>query len=459
MLKRAYISGLVIMVLLSTGLRLHSAEKPAPGPALISAVQVAGVINPVQADFVSAELDKANNSNARAFLIELDTPGGLDTSMRAIIKKILASHIPVIVYVSPSGARAASAGALITLAADFAAMAPGTNIGAAHPVSLMPGGAGSNEQARTMMAKVVNDAVAYARSIAEQRGRNRDWAEQMVRDSISTAAQEALELKVIDLVAADMTSLLQELHGKSYLRSGRAHRLDTDKPVLSYAKMTWRQELFNTLSDPNVAYMLLMLGILGIFFEISQPGVVLPGAIGALALLLAFLGFQTLPVNYIGVLLILLAIILFILEVKVVSYGMLTVGGLISLTFGSLILVDSPEPYLQISRSVIAATVVVCGGFISLVLYFVVRVQKTRFVSGLEGMVGERGQAVTDLAPRGRVYVHGEYWDAHALEKVTAGSEIEVIQSEANLKLLVRAVEPPAAALTRMEGLRISISS
>jgi membrane-bound serine protease (ClpP class) len=448
MLKPVYLSSLVILVLLSTG-SLLKAQENSP-PAVISTVRVAGVINPVQADFLSAELEAANNSSAQAFLIELDTPGGLDSSMRVIIKKILASEIPVIVYVSPSGARAASAGALITLAADFAAMAPGTNIGAAHPVSIGPGGAGDSEQGRAMMEKVVNDAVAYARSLAEQRGRNRDWAEQIVRDSISTSAQQALELKVIDLIAADEQELLEKLDGRTYLRNGKAHKLIARGSVLSYAEMNWRQEIFNTLSDPNVAYMLLMLGILGIFFEISQPGVILPGAIGTLALLLAFFGFQTLPVNYIGALLILLAIILFILEVKVVSYGMLTVGGLIAMTFGSLILVDSPAPYLQISRAVIAATVMVCGGFISLVLYFVVRVQKTRFVSGLEGMIGERGKAVTALDPRGRVYVHGEYWDARAEETVAAGREIEIVRSESNLQLLVRAVEPtPADALAK----------
>jgi membrane-bound serine protease (ClpP class) len=449
MLKSVYLCSLVILVLLSTGLLLKAEEITTP--ANIRVVRVAGIINPVLADFISVELDTANNGNARAFLIELDTPGGLDSSMRVIIQKILASKIPVIVYVYPSGARAASAGALITLAADFAAMAPGTNIGAAHPVSIGIGGTGDNEQGNTMMEKVVNDAVAYARSLAEQRGRNRDWAEQIVRDSISTAAQEALELKAIDLIATDEQDLLKKLDDRTYLRNGKPRKLVTRGAVLSYAEMTWRQEIFNTLSDPNVAYMLLMLGILGIFFEISQPGVILPGAIGSLALLLAFLGFQTLPVNYIGVLLILLAIILFILEIKVVSYGMLTVGGLIALTFGSLILVDSPEPYLQISRSVIAATVLICASVISLVLFFVVRVQKTRFVSGLEGMIGERGQAVTALDPRGRVYVHGEYWDAHAEETIASGSEIEIVRSEANLKLLVRAVKDNSTVSTAKE--------
>ena len=368
MLKRAYISVLIIMLLFSSTLLL-SAEGTTV-PAQIRVVRVAGVINPVLADFISVELAAANTGNARAFMIELDTPGGLDTSMRTIIQQILGSRIPVIVYVYPSGARAASAGALITLAADFAAMAPGTNIGAAHPVSIGIGGADGNSQGGTMMEKVVNDAVAYARSLADQRGRNRDWAEQVVRESASTPAQEALELKVIDLIAADESVLLKELDGRTYLRSGQAHKFETQGLTLSYAEMNWRQEIFNTISNPNVAYMLLMLGILGIFFEISQPGVILPGAIGALALLLAFLGFHTLPVNYVGGLLILLAIILFVLEVKVVSYGMLTVGGLIAMTFGSLILVDSPAPYLQISRAVIATTVAVCGGFISLGVTF-----------------------------------------------------------------------------------------
>ncbi len=439
MSRHLYLTFLISLVLFSSGLMLGAEE--APVPAEIRVVRVAGVINPVLADFISAELTVANAGSTRAFLIELDTPGGLDTSMRAIIQQILGSRIPVIVYVYPSGARAASAGALITIAADFAAMAPGTNIGAAHPVAIGLTGSGDSEQGETMMEKVVNDAVAYARSIADQRGRNRDWAEQIVRESISTPAEEALKLKVIDLIATDESTLLKGLDGRTYLRNGVAHKLETEGVVLSYAEMTWRQEILNTISNPNVAYMLLMLGLLGIFFEISQPGVILPGAIGALALLLAFLGFQTLPVNYVGALLILLAIILFILEVKVVSYGMLTVGGLVAMTFGSIILVDSPAPYLQISRAVIAATVAVCGGFISLVLIFVVRVQKTRFFSGLEGMIGEHGQAVTALDPHGRVYVHGEYWNAHAEQPIAEGREIEIVRAETNLKLLVRAVE------------------
>jgi membrane-bound serine protease (ClpP class) len=337
-----------------------------PAPPTIRVVRVADVINPVIADFITTQLKEANAADELAFLLELDTPGGLDTAMRTIIQSILASRAPVIVYVYPSGARAASAGALITLAADFAVMAPGTNLGAAHPVAISPGG---GEKDETMMAKVLNDAVAYARSIAHQRGRNVEWAERIVRESISTPASEALELKVIDLIAADEAALLAGLDGRRYLRAGEALTLHTKGAVLQPVEMSWRQRILTVISNPNVAYLLLMLGILGIFFEISQPGAIVPGAIGAIALLLAFYAFQTLPVNYAGVLLILLAIIFFVLEIKVASYGMLTVGGIIALALGSLLLIDSAEPYMQISRAVIFATVSVCAGFFSLVLW------------------------------------------------------------------------------------------
>jgi len=413
---------------------------------VIRVVRVADVISPVQAEFVAAELATANALPVRAFLLELDTPGGLDTAMRSMIQAILASEIPVIVYVSPAGARAASAGALITLAADFAAMAPGTNLGAAHPVSIGTG-AGPTSQDEVMMDKVVNDAVAYARSLAEKRGRNVEWAERIVRESISTQASEALELKVIDLIAENRQQLLTELDGRHYLREGRLLVLQTHGVALVEVAMNWRQQILAALSNPNVAYLLLMLGMLGIFFEISQPGVVLPGAVGAIALLLALFAFQTLPVNYVGVLLMLLAFVLFILEINVVSYGMLTVGGMVAMTLGSLMLIDSPVPYLQISRRVIAATVLVSSGLFALVLYFVVRTQKTRFVSGIEGMIGERGRAVTDIRPEGRVFVHGEYWDAWSAEPIGRDAAIEVVRVDRHLRLEVVAAEGPKTDL------------
>ncbi|MBN2428898.1 MAG: nodulation protein NfeD [Deltaproteobacteria bacterium] len=402
------------------------------GEKSIPVLSVAGVINPVVADFITQELNAANQAQNKAFLIELDTPGGLDQSMRQIIQGILGSRIPVVVYVYPSGARAASAGALITLAADFAVMAPGTNIGAATPVQI---GGGAGDKDSTMMQKVVKDAVAYARSIAQQRGRNVEWAESIVRESISTPAAEALELKAIDFIADDESALLKQLDGKRYLRDGKGLILQTEGLSLLVREMSWRQKILYTISHPNIAYMLLMLGILGIFFEISQPGVVFPGVIGALALLLSFLGFQTLPVNYVGVLLILLAIVLFILEVKIVSYGMLSVGGLVAMTMGSLILVEGSEPYLQISRGVIFSTVTVTAGFLLLVLYLVVRTQQRQFFSGNEGMVDEEGVAVSEIHPSGKVFVHGEYWNATSDVPVAKGEKIRVVRVKKNMEL------------------------
>lgn len=401
-------------------------------------VRINGSINPVVADYLVDELRRANEASAPAVLIEIDTPGGLDTAMRRIIQSVLSSNVPVIVYVAPAGARAASAGALITLAADFAAMAPGTNIGAATPVSIGVG-AGMDE---TMKHKVVNDAVAYARSIAEQRGRNPDWAERIVRDGASTAASEALSLKVIDLVADSRPELLKQLDGRRYLRKGKELRLQVagSEPVLR--EMGWARRILNAISDPTIAYLLLMLGIIGIFFEISQPGVILPGVIGTLAILLALFAFQALPVNYVGVLLILLGLILFVLEIKVTSYGMLSIGGVIALTFGSLMLIDSADPVMRISLAVIVATVISCTGFILFCLWFVARSQQRQIVSGQEGMVGERGQAVSQVHESGRVFVHGEYWDACAEDAVAEGAEIEVIEVGAQMRLKVRAVTP-----------------
>lgn len=399
-------------------------------------IRITGSINPVLADFVVEEMQRANEALAPAFLIEIDTPGGLDTAMRRIIQAMLASNVPVIAYVAPAGARAASAGALITLAADFAAMAPGTNIGAATPVSIGVG-AGMDE---TMKHKVVNDAVAYARSIAEQRGRNPEWAERIVRDGASTAASEALNLKVVDLLADNRAELLKQLDGRRYLRNGKEARLHLagSEPVIH--EMGWARRILNAVSDPTIAYLLLMLGIIGIFFEISQPGVILPGVIGTLAILLALFAFQALPVNYVGVLLILLGLVLFILEIKVTSYGMLSIGGVIALTFGSLMLIDSADPIMRISLSVIVATVASCTGFILFCLWFVTRSQRRQIVSGREGMVGERGRAITRVHDAGQVFVHGEYWDAYAEEPLAQGAEIEVVGVGERMRLQVRAV-------------------
>lgn len=402
----------------------------------IRQLNIASSINPVTASFIAEQITDANVSGDLAVLIKLDTPGGLDTAMRKIIQSILNSEIPVIVYVAPQGARAASAGALITLAADFAAMAPGTNIGAAHPVAIGP----ANQPDSTMMKKIENDAAAYARSLAQKRGRNADWAEQTVRESVSISAEEAVALSVIDLVASNTGELLKQLDGFKYIRNNQTKVFSSEGMVLEPIEMNWRQKILNALSNPNIAYLLMMLGIIGIFFEISQPGVVLPGAIGAIAILLALFAFSSLPVNYVGVLLILLAVVLFILEVKVVSYGMLSIGGIVSMAFGSLMLIDSSEPYLQISNAVIAATVMVSAGFILLATTMVIKTQRRPVSSGQEGMIGEVGEALESIDLSGKVFVHGEYWQACSDTPIPAGTAIRVTELLEGLKLKVEAV-------------------
>jgi membrane-bound serine protease (ClpP class) len=406
--------------------------------AKIRLLTVASTINPVTASFISEQIELANQENDRAILLQLDTPGGLDTAMRDIIQAELNSQTPVIVYVAPRGARAASAGALITLAADFAAMAPGTNIGAATPVAL--GAGGGNQADNPMMEKALNDAAAYARSLAQQRGRNQDWAEEAVREAASISAEEAVDLAVVDLVANDIEDLLAKIEGYKYLRNDNTLVFSGTGATVSQVEMNWRQRILNAIGNPNIAYLLMMLGILGIFFEISQPGVILPGVIGAIAILLAFFALSTLPVNYVGVLLILLSFVLFVLEVKITSYGMLSIGGIIAMTLGSLMLIDSSEPYLQISGAVIAATVTVSAGFFLFAVSMVVRTQRRPAVSGQEGMIGETGTVVKAIDGRGSVFVHGEYWQALSSEPIAAGTEIEIVRVLNGLELEVKAM-------------------
>ena len=308
-------------------------------PPPVHVLSVADVINPVSAEYITESLHAAIQQGAQALIIQLDTPGGLDKSMRLIIKEMLNSPIPVIVFVAPSGSRAASAGTFITLAAHVAAMAPGTNIGAAHPVAV-----GSGEMGKEMAEKVTNDAAAYIKSIAEQRGRNVEWAEKAVRESVSASETEALQHKLIDLIALDLNDLLKQLNGRKVVTLAGEHILRTDGAARQHVEMSLPQRLLSMLADPNVAYMLLMLGAAGLFFEISMPGVVLPGVIGGISLLLGLYALQLLPVNYAGLALIVLAIILFIAEIKVTSYGALTIGGIIAMILGSLMLFDAPPP-------------------------------------------------------------------------------------------------------------------
>ncbi|MBU0520480.1 nodulation protein NfeD [bacterium] len=419
----SYLKNLLLIVLLA-GLSVSAKA------VTVKTIEVDGVIHPASANFIQRAIEEANAANAEALLIELDTPGGLMDSMRDIIKAMLASDVPVIVYVSPSGSRAGSAGVFITMAAHIAAMAPGTNIGAAHPVSMGMGG-GEQDSTGVMEEKVLNDAVAYIRSIAEKRGRNADWAESSVRESASITEREALELNVIDLIASSTDSLLIMLDGREVSLPRGSRPLNLTNVELDHIHMTWRDRMLDIISNPNVAYILMLLGMYGLFFELYNPGSIAPGVIGGICLILAFFAFQTLPVNIAGLLLILLAIILFILEIKIASYGILSIGGTISLLIGSIMLIDSPIPGLEISWSVIIPGVLATLLFFGVAITLAVRAQQRKPTTGREGMLGERGEAVDDLDPLGDVKIHGEFWRAKAAgEPVPAGSAIIVINVE-----------------------------
>ncbi|MDP3017437.1 MAG: nodulation protein NfeD, partial [Deltaproteobacteria bacterium] len=372
---------------------------------------------------------------AQCLIIQLDTPGGLMESMRLIIKKIMTSAIPVIVYVSPSGGRAASAGVFITMAAHIAVMAPGTHIGAAHPVSL-----GEGKESKTMSEKIVNDTVSYIKTIAKTRGRNVDWGEKAVRKSASITEEEALKLNVIDFISPDIQDLLSKIDGKVVKFDGVTRTLLTKGVKPRSLEMSWRYRFLDIISNPSIAYILLMLGIYGIFFELSNPGSILPGVVGGIFLILAFYALQMLPINFAGLALILFAIILFIAEIKVVSHGLLAVAGVISLFLGSLMLIDSPTEYMRISLSVIIPAVLVSAAFFIFAVTKAISARLTKPTTGKEGIIGETGTVVVSLAPEGKVSIHGEYWNARADQPIEKGEKVQVI-GVTNLILKVKKIE------------------
>jgi membrane-bound serine protease (ClpP class) len=393
---------------------------------------IAAPISPVAAEYLSSVLERAADEEAALLVVELDTPGGLDSAMRQMVQAILKSRVPVAVYVSPQGARAASAGVLITLASDVAAMAPGTNIGAAHPVSI---GGGSMDN--TMSRKVENDAAAYARSLAARAGRNADWAESAVRESASLSEQDALEKKVVDLVAPNLAELLARIDGKVIRKGDAVVTLRTKDAPLSRVPMGLRQRVLSALANPNVAYILMMIGVYGIFFELSNPGTVFPGVVGGISLLLGFYALQTLSANYAGFLLILLAVVLFILEIKITSYGALTMGGIVALVLGSMMLFrSSGDPFLRVSWTVIAVMAALSAVFFTAVVSLAVRAQMRKPVTGSEGMTGERGEAVTDIDGKGKVHVLGELWDARSDLPVRKGERV-IVRGREGMTLIV----------------------
>lgn len=395
-------------------------------------IEVEGIINPATARFITESIDKAINNNAQCLIIQLDTPGGLMDSMRSIVKKILTANIPIIVYVSPSGARAASAGVFITLAAHIAVMAPSTHIGAAHPVTL-----GEGKESKTMSEKIVNDTVSYIKTIAKTRGRNVDWAEKAVRKSVSITEEEALRQNVIDFISPDLNDLLTKIDGKVIKFDGVSRTLSTKGVKPRSLEMSWRYRLLDIISNPTIAYILLMLGIYGIFFELSNPGAILPGVVGGIFLILAFYALQMLPINFAGLALIIFAIILFIAEIKVVSHGLLAIGGIISLFLGSLMLIESPAEYMRISLSVIIPAVIVSAAFFIFAITMAVRARMKKPTTGMEGLVGETGVASTEINPEGKIIIRGEFWNAFSNEPIEKGEKVEVIAVK-NLKLQVK---------------------
>lgn len=395
---------------------------------------VEGIINPVIVEYMKASLARAEAEKAMAVVFQLDTPGGLVESTREIVKALLNAEVPVVVYVAPSGARAASAGTFITMAGHVAAMAPGTNIGAAHPVS----GEGKDIEG-DMRQKVENDLAAFARSIADKRGRNAEWAEKAVRDSASVTETDASQLKVIDLIAEDVADLLRKLDGRQVTLAGRTVTLQTVGVAVQQHQMSWRQQVLAVVSHPQIALMLLSLGSLGLLIELYNPGLIFPGVIGAIALLLAFYSLQTLPVNYAGLLLIALALIMFILEIKVTSFGMLTVGGVVAMLLGSLMLIDSPEEYLRIPLTTILVVVGTTAALFTFIVGAGARSMRRQPVSGQEGMRGALGKAVTRLDPGGTVFVQGTLWSAQSTSPIDVGEAVRVVRVE-GLKLTVEKV-------------------
>jgi membrane-bound serine protease (ClpP class) len=407
-----------VILLLVAVFALSAASSVDAGSSPVYLVRMTGAISPGNADFLGSAIQRANAEGGGCLIVMLDTPGGLAESMRKMVMAIYDSRIPVVVYVSPSGARAASAGVMITMAADVAAMAPGTHIGAAHPVN-----AGGKDLGESMAEKVTNDMVAFVKSIAEKRGRNVEWAEAAVRESVSVTETEALEKKIVDIVARDLDDLLSQISGREI--NGK-ERVDIDPDNRVWIAETLRTRILKTLSDPNIAYILMMIGLAGLYFELSHPGVILPGVIGSIALILAFYSFQTLAVNAAGVLLIVMAIIFFILEMKIASFGLLSVAGIISLLLGSMMLFDRVDGRTGISWTVIIPTISLVGGFFVVVAGLVFRSRARRPMTGGAGLIGETGVVKTPLTPTGRIQVHGELWLAQCTQPVVVGQRVRV---------------------------------
>jgi membrane-bound serine protease (ClpP class) len=382
-------------------------SRAARGPH-VDVLTLEGVISPVTVRLVESAIDRARAEGARALVIRLDTPGGLERSMRSIAQRILNAEVPVVVYVAPTGARAASAGVFIAMAGHVAAMAPATNIGAAHPVAV--GGNADKESLR----KIENDAAAFIRGLALERGRNADWAEKAVRESVSVTERDALRLRVVDLVADSLPDLLEKIDGRTVKTARGPVTLTTRGVEAIHVEVGLRDRFLNVITDPNVAYILMMLGVLGLFFELSNPGVIVPGVIGGICLILAFYAFQSLPVNFAGLLLILLGVVLLVAEIKIVSHGVLAIGGVIAMALGSLMLFEAPEVDLRLSRWLLLVTVGVVAAAFLIATTAGAHALRRPPMLGARGMIGATGVARGALVPEGQVHIGGELWRAVA---------------------------------------------
>jgi membrane-bound serine protease (ClpP class) len=426
--------------LLLAGASVLAQSKNASTPH-VDLITIDGSINPAVDDFIRESIVRSKSNGAAALIIQLDTPGGLLTSTRTIVKELLGAPVPVIVYVAPSGAGAGSAGVFITMAAHIAAMAPGTNIGAAHPVA-----GGGQEVKGVMGEKIENFTASFSESIAQKRGRNTEWAIQAVRKSVAITEKEALKIKVIDIVAKDISDLLEQAHGRKVDIDGSKHELSVKGARIERHEMSLKQKVLNTIADPNIAYLLMMAGILGLYMEFAHPGVIFPGVAGAICLLLAFASLQLLPINYAGLGLIILGIGLLVGEAFAPSFGVLGVGGIISLTLGSFFLFDTEGSDLIVDRSIIFTAVATLGSFVLAVSYLVFRSQQSKPTLGIAGLIGEIGEVRGKLSPSGKIFVHGEYWNAQADSEIDVGEKVEVVGIEGMVLKVRRAAQRQSAS-------------
>ncbi len=400
-------------------------------------------VTPITADFIERVMTRAEREGGEIFILKLNTPGGLEASMRRIIQRFQQSSLTVVVYVYPPGGRAASAGALITISADIAVMSPGTNIGAAHPVRMGGGGeqGKDNKQQEIMEQKVIQDMLAFVRSIAREKGRNYKIIERMITESLSLTADEALKENVIDFIATDLNELLKRIDGVEINKFGKKIKVRTEGKEITYVEGNFKEELLKIITNPTVAYLLLMIGFYGLFFELYNPGAIIPGAVGAISLLLGLYGLSLVSINWLGLLLIILAIILFVLELVTPTFGGLTLAGIISLTLGSIIITDPESPYGDIPLSVIVTVAISSALFFIVVGKLGLKAQKRKKMLGIEELVNEEAEAITDFGGgRGKVFLHGEIWNAEGEDNIKRGDKV-IVTSAKGLTLHVKKKE------------------